>query len=49
MKFSFTENMESDFFFIKNPNLTNKNLAGGRGGGGDVARLSDFFPKRIQV
>ena len=31
-------------FFIKNPNLTKKNLAGGRGGGGGVARkVSDFF------
>ena len=26
-------------FFIKNPNLTKKNLAGGRG----VARVSDLF------
>ena len=32
MKFSFTKNPESEFFFIKNPNL--KNLAGGRGGVG---------------
>ena len=30
-------------FFIKNPNLTKKNLVVGRGGGGDVARVSDFF------
>ena len=33
MKFSYTKNMESEFF-IKNPNLTQKNLAVGRGGGG---------------
>ena len=32
-------------FFIKTPNLTKKILAGGRGGGGDVARVSDFFSK----
>ena len=24
MKFSFTKNPENEFFFIKNPNLTNK-------------------------
>ena len=32
-------------FFIKNPNLTKKNLAVGRGGcgGGGVARVSDFY------
>ena len=39
MKFSYTKNTESDFFFIKNPKLTkNKKkqiLAVGRGGGGD--------------
>ena len=36
MNFSYTKNMESDFF-IKKPNLTNKlkkNLAVGRGGVG---------------
>ena len=34
MKFSYTKNPESDFFFIKNPNLaTKKILAVGRGGG----------------
>ena len=48
MKFSFTKNPKSDFLFIKNPNLTKKKiLAGGRGGGGSVARVSDFF--RIHV
>ena len=37
-------------FFYKDPNLTKKILAGGRGGGGGVARVSDFFCfKRIQV
>ena len=30
MKFSFTKNPESEFF-IKNPNLTKKSIAGGRG------------------
>ena len=53
MKFSFTKNPESDFFFTNNPNLTKKkkkkNMAGGRGGGLSVARVSDFFFKRIQV
>ena len=35
--------------FIKNPNLTNKILAGGKGRGWGVARVSDMFFKRIQV
>ena len=50
MKLSFTKNLESELF-IKNPNLTKKKkiLAGGRGGGGGVARVNDFFFKRIQV
>ena len=43
------KNPESEFFFIKNPNLTKKNLTVGRGGGGGVARVSDFLFKRIQV
>ena len=46
MKVSFTKNPESEFF-IKNPKLIKKTLAGGRGG--RVARVSDFFFKRIQV
>ena len=44
--------MESDFFKKKKPNLTKKKiLAVGRGGDGDVARVSDFYSffKRIQV
>ena len=51
MKFSYTKNPESELFFIKNPNLTQKILAVGRGGDGGVARVSDFFSffKRIQV
>ena len=52
MKFSYTKNPESEFFFIKNPNLTNKILAVGRERGGGVARVSDIFLpffKRIQV
>ena len=50
MKFSYTKNPESDFF-IKNPNLTKKkkNLSIRRGEGGALARVSDFFFKRIQV
>ena len=32
MKFSYTKNTESEFFFIKRPNLTKKILAVGRGG-----------------
>ena len=36
MKFSYTKNTESEFFFIKKPNLTKKKkiLAVGRGGVG---------------
>ena len=49
MKFSYSKNLESDFFFIKNPNLTKKILAVGRGGGGCVARLSDFFAESKSV
>ena len=29
--------------FYKDSKSNKKNLAGGRGGGGDVARVSDFF------
>ena len=43
MKFSLTKNPGSEFFFINNPNLTKKILAGGRGGAWGVARVSDFF------
>ena len=32
------------FFFIKNPNLIKKS-GEGRGGGGSVAKVSDFFSK----
>ena len=53
MKFSYTENPESEIFFIKKPNLTKKkkHLEVGRRGGGGVARVSDYFSffKRIQV
>ena len=37
VKFSYTKNPESEFFFIKNPNLTKKNSDGweGRGWGCD--------------
>ena len=35
MKFSYTKNLESEFFFIKNPNLTIKKFwrSGGKGVG----------------
>ena len=49
MKFSYTKNPGSEFLFIKNPNQTKQNLAVGRGGCGGVAKVSDFFFKRIQV
>ena len=46
MKISFTKNPESDFFSVKNPNLTKKKiLVGGREWGGGVARVSDSFSK----
>ena len=44
MKFSYTKNMESEFFFIKKPNLTKKKKSGrweGRGWG--VARVKFYF------
>ena len=42
MEFSFTKNLESEFFYIESK--SNKNiLAGGWGGGRGVARVSDFF------
>ena len=41
VKFSFVQRIRKVIFFIKNPNLTKKILAGGRGGGG--VWLSDFF------
>ena len=42
MKFSYTKNPESEFFYIESKS-NKKNLVVGRGGGGDVARVSDFF------
>ena len=48
MKFSFTTNPGSEFF-IENPNITKKILAGGRGGDGGLVRVSDFLSKRIKV
>ena len=43
MKFSYTKNLESEFF-IKNLNLTKKkNFGGWEGRGRGVARVSDFF------
>ena len=53
MKFFYTKNMESDFFLYKETKSNKKKiLAVGRGGGGGVARVSDFFYlffKRIHV
>ena len=42
MKFSFRKNPESVFFY-KESKSNKKILAGLRGGGGVVARVSDFF------
>ena len=36
MKFSYTKNLESDFFYKESKFNTKKNLAVGRGGGGVV-------------
>ena len=43
MKFSYTKNLESDFYKESKFNNKNKNLTVWRGGGGGVARVSDFF------
>ena len=44
MSYSYTKNLESEFFYKKTkPNK--KILAVGRGGGGGVARVSNFFSK----
>ena len=44
MKFSYTKNLESEFFYKESKsNNKNKILAVGRGGGGGVARVSEFF------
>ena len=48
MKFSFTKNPENEFYY-KESKSNKKILTGGRGGDGGVARVSDFFFKRIQV
>ena len=49
MKFSFTKNPESKFFYEESKFNKKKILAGGRVGCGGVAGVSDFFFKRIQV
>ena len=51
MKFSYTKNPESELFYKESKSNKKKILAVGRGGGGGVARVSDFFFlfKRIQV
>ena len=44
VKFSYTKNPESDFFYKESKsNKKKKNLAAGRGGDGGVARVSDFL------
>ena len=50
MKISSTKNSKSDFFFYKESKSNKqKNSGGWEGRGGGVARVSDFFFKRIQV
>ena len=54
MKFSFTKNLESEFFYTESKSKKNesnkKNLAGGRGGCGGVAMVNDFlFPKESET
>ena len=49
MKFSFTKIPENDFFYKESKSNKKKILVVGRGGVGGVARISDFFFKRIQV
>ena len=48
MKFSFTKNPESEFFYKKSK-YNKKNSGGWEGRGWVVARVSDFFFKRIKV
>ena len=48
MKFSFTKNPEKVYFYNKSKS-NKRNLAGGRGRGGCVARFSDIYFKRIQI
>ena len=43
MKISYTKNTESDFYKETKSYQKKKNLAVGRGKGGDVARVSGFF------
>ena len=52
MKYSFTKNPESEFFYKESKSNKKKFWrvgGGGGGGGGGLARVSDFFVKRIQV
>ena len=54
MKFSYTKNMESDFFYKETKSNKKKKNSGsweGRGWGGGGARVSDFFSffKRVRV
>ena len=51
MKFSYTKNMESDFFYKESKSNNKKNLAVGRGGVGVWLGKVIFFLffKRIQV
>ena len=43
MKFSYTKNLESVFFCKESKSNKQNILAVGRGGGGDMARVSDSF------
>ena len=45
MKFSYTKNPESEFFYKESKSNKQKSLAVWRRGGGCVARVSDFFSK----
>ena len=51
MKFSYTKNPESDFFYkeSKSHKKRKKRYGCWEGRGRGVARVSDFFFKRIQV
>ena len=49
MKFSFTKNPESAFFYKEFKSIKKTFWRVGEEGGRGVARVSDFFFKRIQV
>ena len=43
MKFSYTKNLESEFFYNQSKSKKKKNSGSWEGRGGDVARVSDFL------